>query len=395
MKKNSKKKYCRICGSNNLKSLINFKKKPIVHHLKNSKKQKSQLFPFHLVICKDCHFQQIEKIISPKILYNNYFTLSSEKNQPHTNRFINVLENISHCKSNSRIIEIGCNDGQLLDILKKKKYKNLLGIEPTKDAFKIVKKKHKVFNNFFSKKFVTENFKNEKFDIIITRQVLEHINDLHDFMKNIVYISNFETIVAIEVPDHSQNLENLDYTLWEEHCNYFTMSSLENLLKIYNMEIIHFEKTLFSGRCLSVFAKFSKNKIKKKFYENTNLINKYKKFFPIFKNNMQHLIKNKHVAIYGCGARSSNFVNFLDLKNVKFFIDDQKTKQNKFVPGNNLKIVKYDQKIKLDIILLGVNTENEKKIIDKIPHNIKIYSILPPSIMLPKFWIKLINQNVN
>ena len=110
---------------------------------------------------------------------------------------------------------------------------------------------------------------------------------------------------------------------------------------------------------------------------------------------MQHLIKNKHVAVYGCGARSSNFVNFLDLKNVKFFIDDQKTKQNKFVPGNNLKIVKYDQKIKLDIILLGVNTENEKKIIDKIPHNIKIYSILPPSIMLPKFWIKLINQNVN
>jgi hypothetical protein len=56
IKNNKKAKSCRICSSNKIQSLINLKKKPIVHHLKKTKKQKSSTFPFHLVIYKGCYF---------------------------------------------------------------------------------------------------------------------------------------------------------------------------------------------------------------------------------------------------------------------------------------------------------------------------------------------------
>ena len=111
---------CRICGKKTLTDFINFGSHPIVHHLKKIK-NKSKRFPFNLVICKICKFQQVLKPISPKILYENYLTLSSEKNQPHITRFVEVLESISSCDKNSKIFEIGCNDGILLDELKKKK----------------------------------------------------------------------------------------------------------------------------------------------------------------------------------------------------------------------------------------------------------------------------------
>ena len=265
-------------------------------------------------------------------------------------------------------------------------------VEPARDAYLKAKKKHKVHNNFFSKDFVKNKIRRNKFDLVITRQVLEHVVDLNNFLKNINFILNKNGMLVIEVPDHSAYMENLDYGLWEEHCNYFTLSSLENLLIKNGFEIVHYETTLFSGRIISIFARRSLIKVNKKYFENLKLVSNYKNKYLKMRKSFQKFIENKKVAIYGCGARSSNVVNFLFLKNIQYFIDDQQKKINNYVPGYNLKIKKFSKKFNLDIILMGVNTENEKKIIKKIPKKIKIFSILPPSRYLPEFWQKLINN---
>ena len=123
------------------------------------------------------------------------------------------------------------------------------------------------------------------------------------------------------------------------------------------------------------------------------LFNKFKKKFNLF------LKKNKkNFVIYGCGARSCNFINFINnSKKIKYFIDDNKKKQNLFVPGCNLPIKELSKKnLKNKIILLGVNTENEHKVIEKclkFKTNVKdIFSILPPSRILVPFWKKMIDN---
>jgi hypothetical protein len=102
--------------------------------------------------------------------------------------------------------------------------------------------------------------------------------------------------------------------------------------------------------------------------------------------------KNKgKIPIYGCGARSTNFVNLLNLKEYfECFIDDQFEKQNKIVPGCKLSIIKNNNFYDNRVIALGVNTENEFKVVNK--NNLKNYfSILPPSINLPQFWKEMRN----
>ncbi|EMN97180.1 hypothetical protein LEP1GSC110_0051 [Leptospira interrogans serovar Medanensis str. UT053] len=52
---------------------------------------------------------------------------------------------------------------------------------------------------------------------------------MEDFISGINYVLKDDGALVVEIPDSDWNLEYLDYTLWEEHVNYFTIESLINL----------------------------------------------------------------------------------------------------------------------------------------------------------------------
>ncbi|WP_244894524.1 class I SAM-dependent methyltransferase [Leptospira alexanderi] len=219
---------------------------------------------------------------------------------------------------------------------------------------------------------------------------------LEDFMQAIHLSLKENGGLIIEIPDSQWNLDYLDYSLWEEHVNYFTIELLRNLLALNGFQIIHSETTLFSGKALIVYCeKSTRNTTGVKNSHNDKIIN-YGKIYPKFKSSLQkYLDSYKNVAVYGCGARSCNFVNFLGIKDhIKFFIDDQKEKQNAFVPGCGLEILNSENIFdKAKHILLGVNTENEFKVLKKkslMNSTMSYHSILPPSKLLPDFWKEMI-----
>lgn len=389
---------CRLCKNENIELLIDFGMQPIVHNLKKDCKQEEGKFPFQIGHCKSCGFLQIIDCIPPEILYENYFTLSSWKNQPHTTRLIDVMHNICGENFNNSICEIGCNDGTFLLQLQNLGYKNIFGIEPTKDAYaQAIESGLNVKNDFFNKNFVVKNNLDNSFDIVITRQVLEHIEKLDDFINSIDFILKDDGKIVIEIPDSDWNLETLDYALWEEHINYFTLNTLNQLLSKHNFNIIHHERTLFSGRALIVYCERS-NQQKKIEFKNLDIqkIEHYKDSWEIYIEQLHSFLKsqNKPVAIYGCGARSSTFVNFSKIAEyIDLFIDDQKEKQDLFLPGCNVPIKPWSEEYRDYVILLGVNTENEYKVIEKRDlDKKKTYSVLPPSSLLPEFWKNLKND---
>ena len=99
------------------------------------------------------------------------------------------------------------------------------------------------------------------------------------------------------------------------------------------------------------------------------------------------------MVVYGCGARSSNFLNFFELNMISFFIDDQIDKQNLFVPGCNIEILPWSEEFLQSTFLLGVNAENENKVLAKRGLlREKCFSISPPSKYIPSFWQDLINK---
>lgn len=382
---------CRICGRLSLIELLNFSDQPVVHHLQKRKGADYPKYPFILGHCVSCNFICLTKPISPEILYKNYFTVSAWKNQPHVSRLIDLIKQISNSSLDQKILEIGCNDGSFLQALKEAGFKDTLGIEPTKDSFDLALAKNlDVEHNFFPH----ENLKKDNYDLVISRHVLEHVEDLQGFLSGIKFCIKENGILIIEIPDSQILLEKLDYALWEEHVNYFTFNTLKFLLNMNDFEIIHYEKTLFSGVSLTVFAQKAILKIEPVTEQfETKLIERYKHQFPVFKKMLHNFLNEKEeVVIYGCGARSSNFVNLLGLSMITNFVDDQPEKQNKVVPGYDIPILPWQSDLSDKYFLLGVNTENEAKLVEKRNLNeLNFASVLPPSKNLPAFWRKLIN----
>jgi SAM-dependent methyltransferase len=387
---------CRICGGEHHDTIINFGNQPIVHHYLKSANEDYSKYEFILNACKLCGFLYIKNPIDPNILYQNYFTISSWKNQPHVPRLVDVIEMISDINADSAILDIGCNDGSFLKYLKSRGYCNISGVEPTKDSyFEAVKNSINVYNNFFDLDFASKCFKPGQFDLITTRQVLEHIFDLDSFLEGIKYSLKDNGLFVIEVPDSEWHIDLFDYALWEEHINYFTLNTVRQLLRKHSFSIIHHEITLFSGRALILYC--GKEDSTNTYYKNYDLDKYmlYRNNWPIFKGKLHEFIEtqSKPLLVYGCGARSANFVNFTGIgEYVYSFVDDQMEKQNLFVPGFNLPIQSMANIPGREFYyLLGVNTENENKLLKNNVQILKNYcSVLPPSKNLPVFWKRMI-----
>jgi len=400
---------CRGCRASSIDLTLNFGSWPIVHHLMKSPQDLRDSYEFAVGVCDNCGLLQLTNPIAPEILYQDYFTLSSWKNQPHVERLIWLISQLSGAEVSSQILEIGCNDGSFFEKLQKAGYTKLYGIEPTRDACSVARNAgFEVEHGFFGLTRAQE-IREQKEDIglLICRQVLEHVADLPDFLSGMNHVLPTGAPVLLEVPDSATNIYGLDYGFWEEHVNYFTEFTLKNLLSAFGFRVAFTEKVVFSGNTIIVLA-FKERSCGDGEFENPPRRNALEidqakrmgDLWPEFRRNFRlfverQLIAEKKLGIYGCGARSSTLVNFLGLGDLATcFIDDQEEKQGFFVPGSRLEIraSNFIEDYHIQYLLLGANAENEDRVIGKSgfsQRGIDWSSMLAPSRYLPDFWVEM------
>ena len=397
---------CNFCGHSDIKSIKNFGKHPIAHNLLIDPEEKVDVYSMHLVYCKHCSLIQLDKPIEPHKFYSNYFTVSSWKPQPHIPKLIDTLLNHFQLSLETKVIEVGSNDGIFLKALREQGMTNLLGIEPAQDArTQALESGIETVGEYFNSSTAIDIAdKHGKHDFFVSRQNLEHIEDLVSYADGMRAVLNDQALVLIEVPYFNCNLLWSDYSIWEEHVNYFTENTLRNFFEMANIEVLHQDVTLFSGETLIFYGRYHENslKYKNRYLSNDNeieLIEHYSNCADNFISDMESFLldfkseEGKKIALYGAGARATSFLNFLNLaKHIDFVLDDQVEKQDKFLPGESIPIIsgKEINSRNIGLVLLGVNTEIEDKVIDKhqdfIDAGGKFYSILPPSKKLPPFW---------
>lgn len=390
---------CRICGSDNITSAFSFDNHSVVHHLLDDKSKTAITANFDLYECNNCGFLfSKDYFLDSSYIYENYITLSSAKVDKHATT---IIERISQfgVKRHDNILEIGCNDGKFIQQLKGANYQNIHGIEPAKDAYDKACLVHKeIQNDFFSSKTAKAYYGEIKFQLVITRQVLEHIRDLHDFIEGINNVIDEQGILIIEIPDHTMNYETYDYSFWEEHINYFTFNTVRQLLEMHGYYIFDRETVTFSGKALLLYCQRQNNKnlnsYQNPFQDLDHAMRKnYIESFHPFKQKMHHYLDlmrkdNDRIVIYGAGCRSLCLLSFLELDGyINFIVDDSSIKINKFEPNFLIPIYSSENIGRDDFILLGVNSEIESTILNKRIKTNKAISILPPSLRLPEFWV--------
>lgn len=394
--------FCHLCGSTELTPLIDFGAHPVSKHYLAEQSDEQPVWPVKLFFCEACGLSQLVDSCPPEVIYDEYVTLSSWKFQPQVKHEIAVVQKLTGLGPEANIVEVGCNDAMFLEELALVGYCNVLGIEPSGDAHALaVAKGFEVVKEFLSPT-LSGNLvdRRGKFDLFVSRQNLEHISDLKGVIESIDVLLKPNGFVLIELPNFECNLRCSDYSLWEEHVNYFTMETLRHLLSLSNIEIVHHEIFLFSGEGIFVVGQKRERVTSSLAYlpdlRRRNVT--YAADWPLFREKIIAYLKQqrqagKRVAVYGAGARAFCLINFAGLAPyLEVILDDQPEKQNWFMPGGRLPIVSgealYDREI--DICLLAVNTENEGKVVDKhsrwTDQGGKFWSVFPPSNRLLPVW---------
>ena len=154
MKSFYKVNHCRICRSKNLIKVIDLKEQYIQGSFikKNNPKPYLKKIPLLLMLCKNCSLVQLSHTVSKEILYKNYWYESGINltMQNHLKEITTTGTKILKKKDNIKVLDIGCNDGTLLNFYPKKYQK--YGVDPSQIIKKINKKKINVINDFFPPK---------------------------------------------------------------------------------------------------------------------------------------------------------------------------------------------------------------------------------------------------
>ena len=147
----------------------------------------------------------------------------------------------------SKILEIGSNDGCLQDVFAKFGIE-VLGVEPTGIAAKIaVAKGHSVIQKFFDAKTASQiSDKYGKFDLIIANNVLAHVPDINEFLTGIYELLSDEGIVTVGNPSLLSLLEQAQFdTIYHEHFSYLSATAVEFIAKRNRLRLVEVEELTF------------------------------------------------------------------------------------------------------------------------------------------------------
>ncbi len=398
---------CNSCAAQ-LEDLLYLGDHPIANQLTEEPNGLVKVYPMKVGGCPRCGLVQLTEPIDSQLFYTDYATPTSWKREPHIDKLVAALRPL--LDRESRILDVGCNDGRFLRHLLADGWQNIAGLEPTRNTSEEAMRQgftvHQQSLHYEVACQLTQD--TGLWDCITLRQVLEHIGDLQDFGRSLNLLLDMNGILVIEVPDSRTNMVGHDYALWEEHVNYFTPETLGAFLRAHGFEPIDSYVSLFSGVCLTVIARkvaeLNQDSPEKaslpaeELRTQTDNFHSWADQYEGFKLRVRDEIVMRadagQVVLYGVGSRSSNFINIMGVASlVTFAIDDQPQKQNRFMPSSGIPILSTaEASLRMResqfFALLGVNGENEDALLDasELLRGGTHASVLPPSRRLLAAW---------
>ena len=370
---------CRQCDSSDLILAIKLKETPLANAFinKSKVKEKQSLYPLNVYFCNECKHLQLLDVIDPEYLYKNYLYVSGTSNV-----FVNHFQKYFQCIKenyfkNGLIIDIGSNDGTLLEFFKEDGYK-VLGIEPAKKiATEAINKGIPTFIDFFnndlSKRILTSH---GSASVITANNVFAHIDNPKSFLKGIKnLIKDAKGIFIIEVSYLLDVIkDNLFDTIYHEHLDYHSIISLNKFFNKNGFEIFNIDHVDSHGGSVRIFTQLKDgqfnidNSVKefliKEIEFGLDKIDTYLNFSEKINNigrELKTLLESlksngKKIVGYGAPAKATTLMYHFDIgpEIISYIIDDSKWKQELYTPGMHIPIVSknYLKEKKPDYILI-------------------------------------------
>jgi SAM-dependent methyltransferase len=309
-----------------------------------------------IYFCDSCNFYQIPETVNVDY-YDGYNVSAADF---HTqlmyedrNRQLSLLK--KHAKSaisDSLLIDIGSSSGVFLEEAKKI-FPNVVGIEPSIAACKLMKEKNiPCINGYFSRNM----FEAESVDVFYSSQVFEHLSDPLSCLKDVYHVCKKGAVGILEVPDGQKIWQDkIFYSIWGEHINYFSPLSL-NLLASRAGFLVDYCNA-FDGKNIEIL-------LRKPGDETESFSKKQNEIITLISG----LPKNKIISAFGAGLNAKKLMILLEKHvTVKNLYDNNPGIQGKYIAGCNTAIRAPDKaNIQRDDIILLFNTKFDREITNEL-----------------------------
>jgi len=347
---------CPICDSKEIDLFIEIPRIPVYCNLLYETREEAvnaKRADMQLGFCNSCgHVYNYE--FNPNLMD---YAQNYENSLHFSSRFQKYAEELAgdlvkrYDLYNKDIVEIGCGDGDFLELLCRIGDNRGLGFDPSHmpDLDKTGGSKRITF----IRDYYSEKYSHYKVDLICCRHVLEHIQQPGQFLKTVRSgVGDYtDAIVFFEVPNALYTLKDLG--IWDliyEHCSYFSSASLRTVFEKAGFEVIR-DREVFQGQFIIIEAKPAPaaGRTARNRAENPNDLRQYvAKFEEEFQKKLtqwtSELAKmeagGRSAVVWGAGSKGAAFLNNLKVRHqIKYVVDINTRKQGKFVVGSGQEIV--------------------------------------------------------
>lgn len=354
---------CQICNNPNLKSVLFLGYLPPVNqlHLIGSRPKEQPSYPAELLYCPKCHLVQLGLVVDPQVIFPKEYPYTSGTTQVLRDNFADLGQEASRIiglNASDLVVDIGSNDGTLLSNFVP--YAKVLGITPEDIGKLAVAKGIPTIQDYFRAETVAKVKKEYgKAKVITAANVFAHIEDANRVLDNIISLLKTDGVFISESHYLYSLIKTVQYdTVYHEHLRYYSLISLNNLLKKHGLEVFHAKQIPSHGGSIRVYAARKGlypidrsvseiMKEEKKVVTDIDNLVKFKNRVVLSKLGLQSLlfdIKKKGKTVFGISApsRASTLINYLGLdQDILDCVVEIKGsyKIGKYIPGTKIPIL--------------------------------------------------------
>jgi methylation protein EvaC len=369
---------CRICETV-IQPFMSFGEMPIANGFLNPEEFATEYFyELKPAFCENClTFQIVEQPDPEKMFHHNYafYSRTSKSMISHFKSFSDWIINEYLSSPDSFVVEIGSNDGAMMENFSKNKIRHL-GVEPSENVANEARKYGiNTLCSFFSlttAEKITSEYGSA--DALIAANVICHIPDLHGVAQGAAHLLKPTGILAFEEPYLGDMIKNTAYDqIYDEHVYIFSARSVKNIFSKHGFELVDVkQQPTHGGSMRYVLARKGKRSIssnveKQLAYEdsvNLHLKVTYDGFHQRCKLSRKDLLsalqqqknEGKRVVGYAATSKSTTVLNYCGIGSdlIEFISDTTPIKQGKYSPGVHIPIRPYEdlQKLYPETLLL-------------------------------------------
>ncbi len=342
---------CFACGGSDLRPIFSVEEIPLTSLILMDSPEQARSWPrgdLELVVCGSCAFVY-NRLFSPDSID---YTQPYEESQAFSPTF-RVFEQqlVDHLVNDydlagKEILEIGCGKASFLETICRQAGASGTGIDPSFVPDRISSDVEIVG----LREFFDQDHTHLTGDLICSRHTLEHIQPVAQFMSYVreSALHRPSSVIFFEIPDVDRILdEGAFWDVYNEHCSYFTLTSLSNLFRSAGFQVLRLEKG-FDGQYLlidAVVGDFDRSVDQAAVDE---IVAKAERFGTLASAEIKAwrdlvtgtAAAGRKVILWGASSKAVGFLSAIAADDsVTAAVDINPFKQNKYLPGSGHPVI--------------------------------------------------------